>query len=405
MIFFRPHILCFLFAAIILVPGTARGNDDSASFNNLLGKDDACLLAAPDGHLLVAVRIDQPLVPASTLKILTALTAYYYLGQDHRFTTEFYLDNTGNLKIKGFGDPLLISEVIVEMASAVQRRLASRSIRINDVVLDTSFFADSLTIPGVTDTLNPYDAPNGALCANFNTVSFKRLKNGTTISDEPQTPLLPSVLPRIRASKLKEGRIMLSNQKDEAALYFGELFQYFLKQKGGIVTGRVRLGKIDPLNDTPLLSYVSSFSLDETVAKLMAYSNNFIANQLLIAAGAKAFGAPGTLAKGVAAAQAFAKTKLGIQQLQLAEGSGISRDNRISARTMSRLLKAFLPHHHLLWETDHAYYKTGTLIGVSTRAGYIKGAEGALYPFVVIINTPGKSADRVMDRLRKRAVK
>lgn len=399
-------ILLFAFLATLVIMGRPASGAPPSSLNHLLGEKDACLLAAPDGTLLVSVHVDQALIPASTLKLLTALAAYHYLGETHRFLTAFFLDNAGNLKIKGYGDPLVISEVMAEMAKAVHDRLATRAFEIKDLVLDTSFFAAPLTIPGVTDTLNPYDAPNGALCANFNTVSFKQLKNGTFVSGEPQTPLLPCVLPRIRASGLKEGRIILSNRNDEAAIYFGELFLHFLKQNGTNARGRVRLGRINPKTDQPLFSYLSSFSLNDTVSRLMAYSNNFIANQLLITFGAEAAGEPGTLTKGVNAAMSYAEKELGLGgKLQLVEGSGISRGNRISAEAMQRVLDKFSPRHQLLRETDTEYYKTGTLTGISTRAGYLKGKDGRLLPFVVMINTPGRSTDQVMTRLRKIAAR
>jgi D-alanyl-D-alanine carboxypeptidase/D-alanyl-D-alanine-endopeptidase (penicillin-binding protein 4) len=45
------------------------------------------------------------------------------------------------------------------------------------------------------------------------------------------------------------------------------------------------------------------------------------------------------------------------------------------------------------------YYKTGTLHGISTRAGYIKSAHGGLYRFVIMLNSPGKSTDSLILRL------
>ena len=44
-------------------------------------------------------------------------------------------------------------------------------------------------------------------------------------------------------------------------------------------------------------------------------------------------------------------------------------------------------------------YKTGTLFGVSTRAGYIESKRAGLVSFVVMTNTRGKRADRVTRRL------
>lgn len=398
------HAGC-LMATLVLWAHTA-GCRAETDMTGLLGKNDACLLKDPAGRPVVSVNVDQLLVPASTLKILTALTAYHYLGADYRFHTDVYLDASGNLKIRGHGDPLLISEVLAALADAALPLITRRTNRLENMVLDNSFFADPLTIPGVSDSFEPYDAPNGALCANFNTVSFQRLKNGAYVSAEPQTPLLAAARPRIRASGLEKGRIVLTNREDEAVRYLGHLMAYFLAQRGVPLAGRIELGKIDPAADERILSFASPYSLDETITKLMAFSNNFIANQLLIAAGARAFGPPGTIAKGVRAAREYAGQQLGLSGFHMVEGSGISRDNRVSARAMLVMLQAFEFHCERLRQTGKEYYKTGTLNGISTRAGYIKGPGGKRYPFVVMLNTPGQPVmDRVMKALFKRVIR
>jgi serine-type D-Ala-D-Ala carboxypeptidase/endopeptidase (penicillin-binding protein 4) len=364
-------------------------------------ENKACYLADPDGRILVSVNCDQALIPASILKILTALTAYHYLGADHRFKTDLYLDSDDNLKIKGYGDPLLTSEVLASLAEAALAPLSSWHPGIQHLILDSSFFTEPLAIPGVSDSLEPYDAPNGALSANFNTVSFMSSNTGVFVSAEPQTPLVPSVLPRIQTSGLKEGRIPLSNRDNDVPLYLGELLAFHLTQRGIIFHKGIQQGSVNSASDRCILSFSSPYSLDDTLSKLMAYSSNFIANQLFLSIGAKAFGPPGTLEKGVRATRDYAENVLGISNLQIVEGSGISRENRVSARTMARLLQAFFPHRELMRQTEREYYKTGTMDGISTRAGFLKGDGGKLYPFVVMLNTKGQSMDRVMEKLHR----
>ena len=48
---------------------------------------------------------------------------------------------------------------------------------------------------------------------------------------------------------------------------------------------------------------------------------------------------------------------------------------------------------------DNAFYKTGTLKGIHTIAGYIENAKGELYCFVVLLNTPGKTTKPIIDIL------
>ena len=133
----------------------------------------------------------------------------------------------------------------------------------------------------------------------------------------------------------------------------------------------------------------------------MRYSNNFMANQLLIASGAKAFGPPGNLAKGVRAARTYAADRLGLSHLRLTEGSGISRGNRLTAEQMLTVLAAFEPHRRLLRKNGREWFKTGSLKGIRSRAGYIEGASGSLFRYVVMINTPGKTTDAVLRVLKE----
>jgi len=97
-----------------------------------------------------------------------------------------------------------------------------------------------------------------------------------------------------------------------------------------------------------IYTYESIFTLETVVQKMLKSSSNFMANQILIALGASVCGPPGTLAKGVSAVTDYAKNELLLQNLQIVEGSGISRQNRISALEMLTILKKFRPYKHLL---------------------------------------------------------
>ena len=366
--------------------------------NNVVGNHDAILVVNPQGRIVFSKNADNQLVPASILKIFTALVALHYLGPEYRFSTEFYRDQDSNLKIKGYGDPLLISEILMEIVNTLILNLETKPTIINDLVLDDSYFKSPVLIPGVTSSLEPYDAPNGSLCVNFNTVNFKRDKNGAYVSGEPQTPLLPFVLSRVTASAMDRGRIILSRQKNEITLYAGHLFLYFLKKQGIESDGSIRVERVKKC-DNMIFRYRSRFSLIQIVSTLLEYSNNFIANQLLIAAGAKSYGPPGTLEKGIRAALAYAKNNLKIHNVTIVEGSGISRSNRISANSLYKILNVFEPYHFLMRRWERSFYKTGTLKGVNTMAGYVENTKGELYCFVVLLNTPGKSTKPIMEIL------
>jgi D-alanyl-D-alanine carboxypeptidase/D-alanyl-D-alanine-endopeptidase (penicillin-binding protein 4) len=375
------------------------GSDKFESISALIGKNDSILVASPHGRILFAKNKDAKLVPASILKLFTSLVALHYLGPGYRFKTEFYLDGASNLKIRGLGDPLLISEVVNDISRHLAEKLEP-SRNVHNLILDNSYFSQPLTIPGITSSSQPYDAPNGALCVNFNTVNFKHTTDGY-VSAEPQTPLLPFALKKIKQSGLDQGRIVFSHENHEITLYAGKLFEYFMNENGIEFSGSVKLGRVNLEADRLLFRYVSRVSIKQIISKLLEHSNNFTTNQLLITSGIKAYGPPGTLEKGVATALHYAEAVLKMNGITIFEGSGISKNNRVSAAHMHKILDKFAPYYLLMNRQNNEFYKTGTLYGISTRAGYIQGREGQLYRYVVMINTPGKSTGKIMRALKR----
>ena len=355
------------------------------------------MVADPAGQIVIAKNQHLKRVPASILKIFTSLGALHYLGSNYRYATEFYMDPDSNLLIKGYGDPLLISEIVNSVSRLLAALIGSATV-INDIIVDDSYFSRPLTIPGITSSTQPYDAPNGALCVNFNTVYFKRTPTGY-VSAEPQTPLLPYAAEKIKLLKPKSGRIVLSHVEKENTIYAGQLFRHFLVYHGVRFHGTVKTGRINKSADKLIYRSVSRYTLPEIIAKLLEHSNNFTTNQLLISSGIKMYGSPGNLEKGVAALVKYAADELKLKDLTIVEGSGISRKNRVSASQMLRILTEFEPHRTLMRRQGREYYKTGTLYGINTRAGYIESANGGFYRYAVMMNTRGKTTRPVMRRL------
>jgi D-alanyl-D-alanine carboxypeptidase/D-alanyl-D-alanine-endopeptidase (penicillin-binding protein 4) len=182
-------------------------------------------------------------------------------------------------------------------------------------------------------------------------------------------------------------------------MYAGHLLYHFLEKEGIKPKGKIMVGAVQQKTDRLILKYLSPFSIEEIISRLLLHSNNFIANQLVLAISAKINGQPGTLYKGVLAISDFAVNNLKIDDLTIVEGSGISRENRISAKSFLKILAAFEPHLDLMKYNSNEYYKTGTLTGISTRAGYIKGRDGRLYKFAIMTNSNGNYAEKISRKL------
>ncbi|MFO7986851.1 MAG: D-alanyl-D-alanine carboxypeptidase [Desulfatiglandaceae bacterium] len=357
---------------------------------------DILLVADPAGHILLDKNATRPFIPASTLKILTALSALHYLGPRYRFRTDFYLDQKGNLKVKGYGDPLFISEVILNITDDLSEHLTA----FKGLVIDRTYFAPGIKIPGRERSPNPYDAPVGALCANFNTVHFHRDRNGNALSSEIQTPLIPFARDKLRLLNAKQGRHVVVHDGHDAARYAGGLLLHFLNTKGVQHTEQIRFGTVTS-EDVLAYTYQSIFPLEEVLQKMLAFSSNFMANQILIAVGAQVYGPPGTLKKGIKALQKYANQYLSPHTIHIQEGSGLSRENRLSARDMLTILKQFKPYRHLLSAENGLLCKTGSLRGIRTRAGYITHGPGDPSYFVVSLHREGKAIESSMDCIRK----
>lgn len=373
---------------VLLLPASAAAGTWQ-DMDRMIGPNDSAAVFAPDFRVLYAKNADRMQIPASTLKVLTALCAIERLGPDFRFKTRFYLNDKNDLIIKGYGDPLLISEQVAEIAKI----LAGRIRQVRHLILDDTWADAGIEIPGTKErSLQPYDAPAGALCVNFNTVAAKR-RNNTWVSAEPQTPLLPLAKKRLRQIQPKSGRILLSSANQDNLIYAGQLFAHFLAKNGLAPTGKIRMEEAVPDCHRLIYQHRSSFSLTEVISRIMTYSNNFMTNQLVLALGADASGPPATLKKGVAVMNHYAENQLGISP-EIVEGSGLSRKNRISAHMFGPVLHGFAPYYDLLTEKHGIFYKTGTLTGIQTRVGFVSH-QGQLYGFAVLINTPGKAADPV----------
>jgi D-alanyl-D-alanine carboxypeptidase/D-alanyl-D-alanine-endopeptidase (penicillin-binding protein 4) len=376
--------IVYIFILIICL-GIIFGNINgswaaSKRFLRKIQSHDAIYVIDDHGHKILEKHADQLCVPASILKIITSLAAFHYLGLNYRYKTEFYRSHDKKLTVKGYGDPVLVSEELESIAYKIQKQYW----RFSGIRLDATYFQHDIQVPGITRTFNPYDARNAALCVNFNTVCFQRSKDGKLIKGEPHTPLIQFARDRIR-HWIPDGRVNLFRKHRDIVFYAGHLMHYFLEKQGVDIPNSIEQGAVHP-KDERLLTHMSGATVEEIVSMLLKFSNNFIANQLLLSIGAKVHGPPATLEKGARAVKEFAKNQLGITHFYLVEGSGISRRNKISAKEMIKAVQAFAPYRHLLEKEDNLFFKTGTLNGVRTRAGFIQINETETFPFVVMLN-------------------
>ena len=384
--------LLFVFFLLGLVPSSLRADTLPAWAPQVtsLVEHGGVYVEAGNGKVLFDYNGSQGFIPASTMKLITGLISLELLGPDYRFKTDFFLDKANNLYVKGFGDPFLVSEEFPLIVAGLRK---SGLQKVNGIFLDDSYF-ETVKVPGSSQSLNPYDALNSSLSANFNTI-FVQKSGGTVESAEPQTPV--TELTRLLAQKAPAGksRINLAAHPEESLLYVGYLLKAFLEKENVPVTGNIQRGKV-PDGAPVYYSHRSSKKLDQVIQPMMKFSTNFITNQLFLTLGAEKYGPPATLAKGKKLYTDFLQSQLGFTNFNVDEGAGLSRENRFSPAQMVKVLKAFEKYKNLLPEKlDAILAKTGTLTGVNCLAGYFDTSQYGTVRFAILLNQGAVNREKI----------
>jgi D-alanyl-D-alanine carboxypeptidase/D-alanyl-D-alanine-endopeptidase (penicillin-binding protein 4) len=188
--------------------------------------------------------------------------------------------------------------------------------------------------------------------------------------------------------------------------YAAAVLRTQLEAQGVRVRGPTRLSSA-PEGAVELFRFKGE-TVGEIVWKLNKYSNNFIAEQLTKKLGAEVYGPPGSWTKGARALGEFLHS-VGIEDRQavIADGSGLSRRNRVSPQTLVALVRsaargfasgpeflASLPIGGLDGTLEDRMEsgaipvrgKTGHLRRVSSLSGVVPGAEGRWLAFAILVN-------------------
>jgi D-alanyl-D-alanine carboxypeptidase/D-alanyl-D-alanine-endopeptidase (penicillin-binding protein 4) len=373
------HLLALACALLLLpAPALAGAKEKVAA----LAPSGLVLVLDEEGNALVAQNADQPFVPASVTKIVTAWLAMEVLGGDYRFETRFYLDDDRVLYVRGGGDPFLISEELALLAPELVAAAGKEPL--TGIVLDASYYPADLRIPGIEDTDEAYDALNSALAVNFNTIHAVR-RGKTVRSAEKQTPITPLAISQFRA-RAPNGRSRISLTQEDPSVcvqYAGELLAAFIKRAGGRIKGEISTGSV-PDGLEPVYVHRQSRTLSEILTQMLLGSNNYIANQVFLEIGAHRLGGPVSLKKSLQVAREILAEHDLAEAINIEEGSGISRGNHFTARGLAKLLHHFAPHADLLRRSrGGSRYKTGTFSGVRTLAGYANTTKHGQVRFVI----------------------
>ena len=383
------------------------------------------------------------LTPASTQKLLTALTAKLYLTDEYIFNTGLH----GNIKRKILtdaefnftGDPTFSRDDLRDML----KRLKAKGVTTidGDITLNQSRFNGYNWGNGQVwnDQAVCYATQASALVINNNCVlgNLKRsanLKMATIYIPEYEPVSLTSQVDIISKEQQQtqfcdlevirhpgnnytlfgcitpsKRNLPLSFAISDPVSYFTALLHTELAQANISFTGKV-IDSYQPVNTAMVINH-QSVPLADIITEMMKESDNLIADILFKTIGAEYFQQPGNYRNGAKAMQAIlAEEGISLASSVIADGSGLSRHNLVSAQTMFTVLEYAIKHDDKLALLDtmpisgvdgtlqyrrgllskkltgKVVAKTGSLKGLSNLVGIVKTEKNHMVPFVLMVS-------------------
>ena len=420
-------------------------------------------LALPPPRL--AWQPDEPMNPASVMKLVTTYAGLDLLGPGHLWRTRVYALGPirqgvlqGDLLIQGGGDPKLVLERLHDLLRAIQDK-GVRRIE-GDILLDNSIFRlpahDAAAFDD--DPLRPYNAGPDGLLVNFKALVFRFVPEpgGRRVRIETEPPMagvaIPAEVPatggacgnwraRLAADFSQPAQIVFAGRYPvscgeqswgiaypDPARYAPRVIDAMWRAAGGQLSGQVRWAD-RPVSGQLLLTGMS-LPLALIIADINKFSNNVMAQQLFLTLSARDGRA--SFAESRNLLRRWWRERFGLRDTPVVEnGSGLSRSERATAASLAALLQQVAGHpdgaafeHSLsiagvdgttrrMAERNprsdaigNARLKTGTLRDVAAVAGYAYGLSGRNYAVVGIVNHPNAGAARpALDKLVEWAVR
>jgi D-alanyl-D-alanine carboxypeptidase/D-alanyl-D-alanine-endopeptidase (penicillin-binding protein 4) len=410
-------------------------------------RDAVALYVAEAGseRPLIAWNAERAMNPASSMKLVTTLAGLELLGPTFTWRTETYVHGTlvedvlhGDLILRGQGDPKLNLENFWLLLRELRAR-GLREIR-GDLLLDRSHFLNEDHDAGRFDNepTRPYNVLPDALLLNYKSVRLQFLpqedSGAVKILSVPELPQIEIVnqlvvgagsceaWPERPLSRTSPPRLVFSGvfprgcgerSRSFALLspndYALALFRQTWAELGGSFSGGVREAQTPP--DAVLFAAFESPPLSEVIRDINKFSNNVMARQLFLSLSLAVEPPPASTEKSIRAVREWLDASgLAVPELVLENGSGLSRSERISARSLARILEhgfagPLMPEYlaslpipgrdgtlRRRLETSpvagRAHIKSGYLDGVRSIAGYVLDGRGRWLVVVAIINHP-----------------
>ncbi|OYD17318.1 D-alanyl-D-alanine carboxypeptidase/D-alanyl-D-alanine-endopeptidase [candidate division WOR-3 bacterium JGI_Cruoil_03_44_89] len=405
------------------------------------------IVSIKDNKVLYEYNADKLFNPASNMKLLTSAAALVKLGPEYRFKTAVYRINktrngklSGNLYLKGFGDP----DLKIQDLEGLVREIKWRGIREidGDLIADDSYFDDTRRGAGWAWDEPPvyWNARIGALSVNENLIEV-RIKPGKKVGDcvgveiEPPTTYVKidnrgitgvrgfetnltvdrilekdtNVIAVAGTLTVDSRGMVLYRNLENPPLYTATVFGELLEESGIKLNGGVRIDTL-PSDSTIELGIHYSKPLAEILYYMNKASSNFVSEQVLKTLGTVFKSEPGTSEKGISVIGDF-MGQIGIDSTEYrsVDGSGLSIYDLLSPSQIVTLLVfmyqnfAYQPEYLTSLPVSgidgtlrkrmneprvsrRVRAKTGTLSGTSCLSGYASTKRGDVLAFSIMMN-------------------
>lgn len=335
----------------------------------------ATLGAGKELKVLLDVNGNRVMIPASITKIATASATLAHFPPGYKFKTQLLTSGetkngvlSGNLYLKGVGDPSFVSEnmwFLVNVFTRTNIKKIEGDIIVDDSLFDKVRFDTSRQKERVD---RAYDAPVGAMSFNWNSVNiFIRSNgkgNGAQVNVDPENDYI-RLVNKAKTAAGSENKVLVDREDDKK--FFGDVIQVggsigqglkevvvfknitqpdlwaganlksFLKQRGIELTGTVKNGVIPEKAEVAAES--ESKAIEQIVADMNKFSNNYVAEMLTKNLGAVKKTKDVSLNDGMQVINEHMQS-LGIptDQYQLESPSGLTRENKMSPFAMWKVL-------------------------------------------------------------------
>lgn len=435
-----PLCLVPLLFSLLLSQSVLANFSPQQAINQLPAGHDAALLVTDPltGHIVYAQRENQLQSPASTQKLIIALAAKLYLETDFRFNTD--LEQQGkDIVIRFSGDPTFSRQQLAVLLTQLKKH--KQSTLKGNIILNGSVFSGYERAPGWPwDILGVcYSAPSSSISLEHNCVqgalySNKALGQLTRVNVPAHQPITVSSDALIVSKEQQKARycdltltadngngyqlsgclakrdkpLPLNFAIQNTVDYTAAVIRRELKRAGIRFNGKIL--RDDQASGKRIARHTSA-PLSELLDTMVRESDNLIADNLTKTLGYRYFSRPGTFNNGIAAIKAILNDKAGIDlsQTVLVDGSGLSRNNRLTAAQMMKVVTYLFQHdtqlgllttlpvsgqsgtlryrqsirHQPL--TENIAAKSGSLYGTHNLAGIMTAKSGKKLLFVQMV--------------------